>query len=476
MPALPSGTVTFLFADIEGSTNLVQHLGDPGFAVLLEVYRRLLREAVSAHGGSEVDTEGDGYFAVFARARDAVEATIAMQRALGVQAWPDRVNVRVRMGMHTGEPIATGSGYVGVDVHRASRISAAASGGQVLISHSTEALVRQSLPPRVSLLDLGEHRLKDLQEAEHLFQVVHPDLLQGFAPLRTLSVLPNNLPVQLTSFIGRDREIIELKQLLPAQRLVTLTGIGGVGKTRLALQVAAEALESFPDGVWLVELGALSEETLLPQAVATALGFREEPGRTLRDTVLAIFRARTLLLVFDNCEHLIDACARFVHTVLEDSPGVRVLATSREPLRVPGEIVRVVPPLSLPGEEAVPVEQLGDFEAVRLFVERAAMVRPEFALTAENGAMVGRIVHQLGGVPLAIELAAARLKVLSVAEVSARLADAFRLLTAGARTVLPRHQTLQAAIDWSYDLLVETERIVLRRVAIFRGGFALDAA
>jgi predicted ATPase/class 3 adenylate cyclase len=476
MPALPTGTITFLFADIEGSTSLVQHLGDPGFAALLDAYRRLLREALETYGGSEVDTEGDGYFAAFPRARDAVDAAIAMQRTFRSYTWPAGVAVRVRIGMHTGEPIVTSGGYVGVDVHRAARISAAAWGGQTLISHSTEALIRQSLPPGMNLLDLGEHRLKDLLEPEHLFQIVHPDLLQGFAPLRTLSALPNNLPLQLTSFIGREGEIVEVERLLSAQRLVTLTGIGGVGKTRLALQVAAEVLETFPDGVWLVELDALSDDGLLPQAVATALGVREEPGRTLRETVLAALRSRTLLLVLDNCEHMIDACAHFVHTVLEDSPGVRILATSREPLRVPGEIVRLVPALSLPDHEDLPVEQLGDYEAVRLFVERAVLVRPQFVLTPENAAAVAWIVGQLAGVPLAIELAAARLKALSVSEVSARLADAFRLLTGGARTALPRHQTLRAAIDWSHDQLSEDERTALRRVAGFRGSFSLDAA
>jgi predicted ATPase/class 3 adenylate cyclase/Tfp pilus assembly protein PilF len=476
MPVLPTGTVTFLFADIEGSTHLVQHLGDRGFAALLQEYQRLLREAVQVHNGSEVDTEGDGYFAAFPRARDAVEATIAMQRAFGTHAWPAGVAVRVRIGMHTGEPIATDTGYVGVDVHRAARISAAASGGQSLISHSTEALVRQSLPLGASLLDLGEHRLKDLQEAEHLFQIVHPDLLQGFAPLRTLSALPNNLPLQLTSFVGREGEIVEVERLLSTQRLITLTGIGGVGKTRLAMQVAAEVLERFSDGVWLVALDALSDETLLPQAVATALGIREEPGRTLRETVLAALRSRTLLLVLDNCEHLIDGCAHLAHRVLEDSPGVRILATSREPLRVPGETIRPIPPLSLPDHEGLPIEKLDQSEAVRLFVERAVLVRPQFALAQENAAAVARIVGQLAGVPLAIELAAARLKALSVEEVSGRLSDALRLLTGGARTLLPRHQTLQAAIDWSHDLLSDDERTVLRRVGGCRGSFSLEAA
>lgn len=477
MSVLPTGTVTFLFADIEGSTDLVQRLGDQGYAAVLDEYLRLSRQAVEAHSGSEVDTEGDGYFAAFPRARDAVDATIAMQKAFRSHMWPAGVSLHVRMGMHTGEPIATGTGYVGVDVHRAARISAAAWGGQVLMSHTTEVLVAQSLPAGVSLRDLGEHRLKDLREAEHLFQVVHPDLLQGFGPLRSLSVLPNNLPLQLTSFIGREREIVEVRRLLSIHRLITLTGIGGVGKTRLALQVAAEVLEIFPDGVWLVELDALSDAALVPQAVATPLGIREEPGRVLRETLLVALRSRTLLLVLDNCEHLIQACAQFVHAVLQDWPAVRILATSREPLRVPGEVVSQVPPLSLPDLRRVPpVGQLADYEAIRLFVERAVMVRPQFMLTPENGLTVAQIVHRLAGVPLAIELAAARLKALSVSEVAARLDNAFRLLTGGARTVLPRHQTLMATIDWSHDLLSGDERTVLRRVAAFRGSFALDAA
>ena len=477
MSVLPTGTVTFLFADIEGSTDLVQRLGDQGYADVLREYRRLSRQAVEAHRGREVDVEGDGYFAAFPRAKDAVDAAVAMQRALRAHVWPAEVVLRVRIGMHTGEPIATGTGYVGVDVHRAARISAAAWGGQVLISRATEVLVTQSLPAAVSLLDLGEHRLKDLREAEHLYQVVHPDLLTEFAPLRSLSALPNNLPLQLTSFIGRERELGEVERLVSIYRLVTLTGIGGVGKTRLALQVAAEVSERFPQGVWLVELAALSDGALLPQAAATALGIREEPGRTLMEVLLVALRSRTLLLVLDNCEHLVEACAGFTHALLQACPAVHVLATSREPLRVPGEVVSVVPPLSLPDLEHVPpLEQLADYEAVRLFVERAIMARPQFTLTPENGPSAVRIVHRLAGVPLAIELAAARLKALSVSEVAARLDDAFRLLTGGARTVLPRHQTLKAAIDWSHDLLSDDERTVLRRVAVFRGSFALDGA
>jgi predicted ATPase/class 3 adenylate cyclase len=477
MSRLPSGTITFLFADIEGSTDLVQRLGDAAYAVVLNDYLRLSRQAIGAHGGQEVDTEGDGYFAAFPRARDAIEAAVAMQTALRAHSWPAGGMVRARIGMHTGEPIATGTGYVGVDVHRAARISAAAWGGQVLISHTTQVLAHQSLPPGVSLLDLGHHRLKDLQEAEHLYQVLHPDLPQDFGPLRSLSRRPNNLPLQLTSFVGREREITEVQRALSAQRLVTLVGPGGVGKTRLALQVAAEVFETFPDGVWLAELEALSDETLVPQAVADALGVREEPGRVLMETLQESIRSRTLLLVLDNCEHLIQACARVVHDVLQHGPAVRVLATSREPLRVPGEVTWHVPPLSLPDVDRVfPIEQLTQFEAVRLFVERAVMVRPEFALSPENGPTVVRIAQRLGGVPLAIELAAVRLKALSISEVWARLDNAIRLLTGGARTVLPRHQTLKAAIEWSHDLLSGDERAIFRRVAAFRGSFAIRAA
>jgi predicted ATPase/class 3 adenylate cyclase len=476
MSGLPSGTITFLFADVEGSTDLVQRLGDEEYAGVLAEYLRACRRAVEAHGGHEVDTEGDGYFAAFARATDAVEAAIAMQVAFRSTPWPPAVSLRVRIGMHTGEPIATRTGYVGVDVHRAARISAAAWGGQVLISHATQALLSQSLPADVSLLDLGQHRLKDLREAEHLYQVVHPDLLQGFSPPRSLSARLNNLPIQLTSFIGREREIADIERTLADSRLVTLTGFGGVGKTRLALQVAADVLERFSDGVWLVELDTLSDEALVPQAVASALGVREESGRNLIQTLLAFLRSRTLLLLLDNCEHLIEASARIVQSILQQVASVRILATSREPLGVAGEVIRQVAPLSLPDGSQVPLDRLRAFEAVRLFMDRAAMARPEFTLTPENGPTIVHIAQRLEGVPLAIELAAARVKALSLSDVSRRLDDALGLLTAGARTAVPRHQTLKAAIDWSHELLSNDERIVLRRAAAFRGGFGLEAA
>ncbi len=469
-------TVTIVFTDIEGSTALLQALG-PAYGNVLATHHRLLRAAFSAEGGEEVDTAGDGLFYTFSSARSAVMATIAGQRAILAEPWPDGAQVRVRMGIHTGEPAVEAIGYIGIDVHRAARIAAAGHGGQILASEATGVLARNELSSDVGLVDLGEHRLRDLTRPERLFQVTAAGLISDFPSIRTLDTLPNNLPRHLTTFIGREKDIADATAALASSALVTLIGPSGVGKTRLALQIAAEQLDRFDDGVWLVELATIAEETMLVPAVAAALGVVEHPGRPLLDNVLAHLHARQLLLILDNCEHLVLAAARFCDAALRADPSLRIVATSREALGVAGERLFAVPSLSMPdARRPATAEELSRSEAAMMFAERAGLVSPGFRITARNAAAVALLVHSLDGNPLALELAAARLRALPVEQVAARLGDRFRLLTGGSRVALPRQQTLRAAIDWSYDLLSEEERAVLRRLGAFAGSFSLEAA
>jgi predicted ATPase/class 3 adenylate cyclase len=476
MPSLPTGTVTFLFTDIEGSTRLLQQLGDR-YADVLATHHGLLRTAIQETQGHVVDTQGDAVFAAFPRARDALLAAIAAQRAVQAHPWPDGITPKLRAGLHTGEPVTGETGYVGMDVHRAARIAAAGHGGQTLLSDTTHALVAKDLPQGIELRDLGEHRLKDLAHAHRLFQVVAVDLLADFPPIRSLDAHPHNLPIQLTSFIGRAREIAEVKRLLGAARLVTLTGSGGAGKTRLALQVAADVVEGYPDGVWLAEFAPIADPALVPKTVASALNVPEQPERDMMETLVHALRPKALLLVLDNCEHLLAACADLAAALLRACPQVRILATSREGLGVPGETLWRVPSLSLPDVHHLPPsEDLVLYEAVRLFVDRAVAATPGFTVTGQNALAVAQVCHRLDGIPLAIELAAARVKVITVEQIAVRLDDRFRLLTGGSRMVLPRQQTLRAAVDWSYDLLSEIERGLLRRLSVFAGGWTLEAA
>lgn len=472
-----TGTITFLFSDIQGSTELLQQLGDQRYADVLEGYRRLLRTACAQGGGQEVDTQGDGVLVAFPRAREAVAAAVAAQRAILTQAWPERVSVRARMGLHTGEPLRAQTGYVGRDVHRAARICAVGHGGQILLSQTTRALVEYDLPDGVTLQDLGAYRLRGLSHSEHLCQVVHPALPGNFPPLTALPARPNNLPTPLTRFIGRTREIDEVKRLLPRQRLLTLTGSGGCGKTRLALEVAARVLDEFAHGVWVVELASLSDPALVPQAVAVVLGLQEDYNRPLVKTLADFLRAQAALLVLDNCEHVLPACARLVDALLTTCPKLHILATSQEALGLTGEVTYRVPSLSLPsGRPPASLDQLAGCDAVQLFIDRARARVPDLVVTDAHAPAIAAVCQQLDGIPLAIELAAARIKVLSVEQIAARLDDRFQLLTGGSRTALPRHQTLQAAMDWSYELLSEPERALWRRLSVFVGGFTLDAA
>jgi predicted ATPase/class 3 adenylate cyclase len=478
MTELPSGTVTFLLTDVEGSTALWESA--PGsMQAALARHDALIAAGIEQHGGIVVKSrgEGDSIFAVFGLARDAVAAATDLQRALQSEPWPTSAPLRVRMALHTGEADLRDGDYFGGTVNRAARLRATGNGNQALVSLSTEQVARDHLPQGVTLRDLGEHRLKDLERPERIFQLMVADLPDDVRPLRTLDTVPTNLPVQLTSFVGRDREIAEVRRLLEAVHLLTLVGAGGAGKTRLALQVAAGLFETYPDGVWLVELAALADPSLVPQAIASTQGLREATGRPLMALLSDHLQHRQVLLVLDNCEHLVLACADLVDTLLHACPGLRVMATSREALGIAGETTWRVPSLLLPDPRHAPTaDSLTVYEAVRLFIDRAVAASSGFAVTNENAPSIAQICQRLDGIPLAIELAAVRVKVLSAEQIAARLDDRFRLLTTGSRTALPRQQTLRALIDWSYDLLSETERTLLGRLSVFAGGWDLDAA
>lgn len=469
-------TVTFVFSDLEGSTRLLSTLRE-AYGPLLEAYHDLIESIFSKHGATQLDQAGDGLFHSFASARRSVSAAIEAQLAMAERDWPGGASVRARMGIHTGEAVTRRSGYVGMDVHRAARIAAAGHGGQVLLSQVTRDLVATDLPAEAVVTDLGEHWLKDLAQPEHLYQVTIQGLPQAFPPLKSLVTLPNNLPRHLNSFVGRRADVAEVRRLTSEAPLVTLTGPGGVGKTRLAVQVAAEQLETFADGAWLVELETLTDESLVAQQVVVGLGIAEASDADAQESVLGHLRTRQALLILDNCEHVIDACARLANALLRGCPGLRIIATSREALGVAGERLYPVRSLTLPARaRTVSAAAAAEFEAVDLFCERARAADPAFTITDANAAAVIEICERLDGIPLAIELAAARVRALSPQQIAERLDDRFRLLTGGSRTVMPRHQTLRAAIDWSFDLLPDTERSVLWRLSVFSGAFALEAA
>jgi predicted ATPase/class 3 adenylate cyclase/Tfp pilus assembly protein PilF len=476
---LQVGTVTFLFTDIEGSSKLWEQYPEAMSQALVE-HNALLRRVIEAHQGHIFKLWGDAVYAAFDTAINALHAAIEAQRELVHRSWGELGPLRVRMALHSGTAEMRDGDYFGPTLNRCARLLSAAHGGQILLSAATEELVRDALPQGVSLRSLGQHRLKDLQRPEHIFQVVHPELLTEFSSLRTLNAVPNNLPLQLTSFIGREREMQEVKELLKHTRLLTLTGSGGCGKTRLALQVAADLLEDYPDGVWFVDLSTLTDPALVPSTVAATLGIHEEPGRPALATLAEALKSRTLLLILDNCEHVVGACAQLAEALLRTCPNVRIVATSREALGIAGEVAWRVPSLSLPQPHEVAQSQslarVVQYEAVRLFIERAKAAAPDFTVSPQNIGAIVQICRRLDGIPLAIELAAARVKVLSVEQIAVRLDDRFRLLTGGSRTALPRQQTLRAMMDWSYELLNEHERTLFRRLAAFAGGVTLEAA
>jgi predicted ATPase/class 3 adenylate cyclase len=476
MAGLPTGTVTFLFTDIEGSTTRWEHQPE-AMRLALARHDEILRSAIAEHGGHVVKTMGDAFHAAFSRAPDGLAAAIDAQRRLQSEAWDEVAPLRVRMALHTGAAEERDGDYFGPVLNRAARLMSVGHGGQVLLSQPTYELVRDELPEATTVIDLGEHRLKDLSRPEHAYQLAHQDIDAQFPPLRSLDSVPNNLPRQLTSFVGREQEMADVKRLLAATSLLTLVGTGGAGKTRLSLQVAADLVDEYRDGVWIVELAPLADGSLVAQAVATALGVREQAGRPAILTLEEYLLPRQLLLVLDNCEHLVAACAATADRLLRACPGLKILATSREALGIAGETTWRVPSLLLPDPRHTPTaDSLTAYEAVRLFIDRAVAASSGFAVTNENAPSVAQICQRLDGIPLAIELAAVRVKVLSAEQIAARLDDRFRLLTGGSRTALPRQQTLRALVDWSYDLLSETERTLLGRLSVFAGGWDLDAA
>ena len=459
-----------LFSDIEGSTRLLQTLGE-AYGLVLGDHHRLLREVWLVHDGVEVATEGDAFFVAFADPGQAVRAAVSAQRSLGAHEWPDGGELRVRMGVHTGSPRVRDRNYWGIDVHYAARLCAAANGGQVLVSESTAGLVD------VALEDLGEHALRDFPAARRIFHLPIDERGKDFFPApRTLQTGQTNLPDQLSSFVGRAADLARLRALAARERLVTLTGPGGVGKTRLALRLGAELLDGGGDGVWFVDLAPLSDGALVVFRTAEVLGVTARAGQEVLDALGERLSTRRLVVVLDNCEHVIEAAASLVGELLARCPGVLVLATSREPLGIAGEHVYRVPALSVPSEEVDELGALAGSEAVQLFVTRAAQQRPGFALDGDNASAVARVCRRLDGIPLAIELAAVRMRSMSIDDLDARLDHRLALLKGASRTALPRQQTLLALLDWSYRLLSEPERLMLARLAVFpSGGFDLAA-
>jgi predicted ATPase/class 3 adenylate cyclase len=478
MAELPSGTVTFLFSDVEGSTRLLTRLRG-GYAEVLGEHQRLLRTAFDAHDGREVHTEGDAFFVAFARASDAIAAAASAQRSLASQRWPEGVDVRVRMGVHTGHAQVRQDDYVGLDVHRAARICSAGHGGQVLISSSTRELVADELPDDVALRDLGEQRLKDLDRPEHLFQLVVGDLPSDFPPLAAVSPVPaaaNGLPPSPNRTIGREHDVRAIADRLRTRgvRLLTLTGPGGVGKTRLGLEAARTVQPDFAAGARFVSLAALHRAQEVPAAIVQTLRILPLSGETAEQAITRFLSAKQLLLVLDNVEHLLPA-AGFVSELLAACRSLTVLATSREPLALAAEQRYPVTPLALPLDEHEP-DSLARVPAVALFVERARSHDPDFRLSAANAAAAAEICRRVDGLPLAIELAAARCGLLAPTEIAERLDAALGALGAGRRDAPARQSTLSATIDWSHELLTDADKACFARFAVFAGGATVEAA
>ena len=473
---LPTGTVTFLFTDIEGSTRLMQEGGDRYIGAQAD-HHQILRGAFARRRGRELRTEGDSFFCVFESAVDACEAAAEVQREFAHHAWPDGVALRVRIGLHTGEAPLVGNEYIGLDVHHAARVSSAAHGGQVLVSETTRALADGHLPDGMTIRDLGLHRLKDLARPEHLYQLVIDGAPDRFPALRTLDSTPNNLPTQLTSFVGRERDVAEASRLLAGTRLLTLTGPGGIGKTRLSLQLAADVIQDFSGGVYFVPLSAVTDPELIPSVLVQVLGLSVSGNRRPAEVATEYLRDKQVLLVFDNYEQLLPAGASAVSELLHACPALKVVVSSRAVLRVYGEQEMAVQPLRLPDLHALPpLEALSQYEAVKLFIERAVAVKPDFQATNDNAPAIAGICARVDGLPLALELAAARVKLFAPQALLARLEKSLQVLGAGSRDLPGRQQTLAGAIAWSYDLLDEPQRRLFRRFAVFARGASLEEA
>jgi predicted ATPase/class 3 adenylate cyclase len=462
MSTPPTGTVTFLFTDLEGSSRLWESYPD-AMQDALARHDAILRDAIGTHDGYVVKMTGDGAHAAFATADRGVHAAIEAQLALQREPWGETAPLRSRMGLHTGSAELRDGDYFGTEVNRAARLMAVAHGGQVVCSQTTADLARGTLSASVGLVDLGEQQLRDLQAPERVFQITHADLPAEFAALRTLDAFPGNLPLQVTEFVGRDEELVEVAKLLGRSRVVSLTGSGGVGKTRLAMQAAAEALPHYADGAWFVDLAPIDDDAFVPSEIATAMGLPEHRQGSAEEALVGVLARRHVLVVLDNCEHLVDAVAHVVDLIVRRCPGVTVFATSQEGLGVDGEVT-------------FPVRPLREHDAEELFVERAHAARHGFELTGENAAVVQELCRRLDGIPLAIELAAARVAAMSPVVILERIDERFRVLGQGRRTARRRHQTLRAAVDWSYGLLSEPEQLVFERLSVFAGGFTLEAA
>ncbi len=472
----PASATTFLFTDIEGSTRLWEREPERMRPALAQ-HDAIARATIARHGGALVKMTGDGAHAAFADPLDAIEAAVDLQQALTEGEAVLGIPLPVRCGLHLGIHERRDNDFFGTAVNRAARIMAAAHGGQVLVSEAVALRVAARMAGGLGLRDLGSVRLRDLTSPERVFQVLHPALRDRFPALRSLESTPNNLPHQLTSFVGREQVLRDAQALLGRTRLLTLTGVGGLGKTRLSLQLAAEVLDGFPDGVWFVELAPLRAPERVAQALASVLGVTEEPGQPIAAALERFVRDRHLLLVLDNCEHLLDACAALAKSLLAAGPAISVLASSREAFHIGGEAIFALPALATParGQATSPVA-VGRYEAVRLFAERAVAARADFRITDANAAIVADLCSQLDGIPLALELAAARLRSMSVRDIGMRLADRFALLRSRDQTLLPRQQTLRALIDWSYDLLADAEQALFRALSVFAGGWTLAAA
>jgi len=476
MTSKPTGTVTFLFTDIENSTKLAREYPESWEAAQAR-HNTILQEAIESNNGFIFQIIGDAFCAAFHKAADALHASVKAQKDLQNEPW-GAVTIYVRMGIHTGEAEVEGDEYRGyTTLSFVQRLMSAGHGGQILVSSTTENLLREQLPSQIGLRDMGVQKFAGIPSPVRVFQVIAVNLPTEFPALRTLDNLPNNLPTQLTSFVGREKELADVRKLLQNTHLLTLIGPGGTGKTRLSIQAASEMLDQFPDGVWFVELAPILDPVLVPRTTAIVIGLRDEPQRSVIDMLCDYLREKKMLIILDNCEHLVDACARMADQILHAARKTYILASSREALSIGGEVTYRVPSLGLPDIQHLPsVESLSQYEAVKLFIDRATSAIPTFTVTNDNAPAVAQVCHHLDGIPLAIELAVAKIRVISVDQIAKRLDDRFRLLTGGSRTVLERHQTLRAAIDWSYNLLSDAEQVLFGRLSVFVGGWMLEAA
>ncbi|HEY1681462.1 MAG TPA: adenylate/guanylate cyclase domain-containing protein [Candidatus Tumulicola sp.] len=474
--ARPTGTVAFLFTDIEGSTQRWESHRD-AMDDAVKSHDALVRDAIERRDGYVFKTVGDAFCVVFARVSDAVAAACEVQRALVEQDFRAIGGLTIRIGVHVGEAAERQGDYFGPAVNRVARLMSIGHGGQILLSSVTRDLAFSDLPAGASLLDLGSHRLKDLTEPEHVWQLSIEGLPAEFPTLRSLDARPNNLPIQRTSFVGREHDVADVGELLERHRLLTLVGSGGIGKTRLALHVGAELLDRYPDGVWFVDLAPISDPELVSSVTAQALGMRQQQDQRVDETIAQWLKPKTLLIIFDNCEHMLESTARIVTSIVTSAPQVAILTTSRQALDITGEIVHRLPPLPLPADIAgLTAETALQYGAILLFANRAAAADTRFTLTDHTAPIVAEVCKRLDGIPLAIELAAARVKILSIPNLAQRLDERFRILTGGSRDALPRQKTLSAMIDWSYDLLTPQEQLLFARLGVFAGGFGLDAA